>query len=61
VPIYQIPVPGVLTGHLETLYRDRAYTQFKLHLAGKKHAIPSLHRDNFPAKVPGPVTGARVG
>jgi len=36
------------------LYRDRASTQYNFCHDGKKHAIPSLHRDNFLAKVPGP-------
>jgi len=36
------------------LYRDRASTQYNFCHDGKKHAIPSLHRDSFLAKVPGP-------
>ena len=35
------------------LYRDRSSTQLNLYHDGKNHAIPSLHRDSFLAKVQG--------
>ena len=54
-------LPGEIPGHLETLYRDRTSTHENLYLVGKKHAIPSLHRDKFPAKEPGHLPGAVVG
>jgi len=35
------------------LYRDTRNAQPALYLDGKNHAVPSLHRDNILAKVPG--------
>ena len=43
------------------LYRDRASTQLNLYHDGKKCAIPSLHRDSFAAKVPGPCPVLALG
>jgi len=54
VPIYQIPLPGSIPGHLATLYRDTRNAQLNLYHDGKKCAIPSLHRDHFAAKETGP-------
>ena len=39
---------------MTTLYRDTRKAHKTLYPDGKKCAIPSLHRDSFPAKVPGP-------
>jgi len=36
------------------LYRDTRNAQPALYLDGKNHAVPSLHRDSFLAKVPRP-------
>ena len=42
------------------MYREPANIQQTLYLDGKNHAVPSLHRDSFSAKVPGllPAAGA---
>jgi hypothetical protein len=59
--VFQLHLPGLFPSRLSNLYRDRACTQKNLYPDGKKHAIPSLHRDNFPAKVPGPCPDAASG
>jgi hypothetical protein len=58
VSIYQLSAPREILGHLSKLYRDRASALVKFVHGRQKH-VPylSCHRDNFPAKVPGPVTG----
>jgi hypothetical protein len=58
-PIKIISVQGPIPGHLETLYRDTRNAQQNLYLDGKTRAIPSLHRDYFLAKVPGPYVCSR--
>ena len=53
--------PGQIIVHLLTLYREPASTQQTLYPDSKNHAVPSLHRDSFSAKVPGSVPGAASG
>jgi hypothetical protein len=50
----QHPIAGLRLGHLSTLYRDTRLIQLTPAMTAKTRAIPSLHRDNFLAKVPGP-------
>jgi hypothetical protein len=51
--ISKLCLPGLYLVRLSILYRDRTCTQYKLYHDGKKYAIPVLHRDSYPAKVPG--------
>jgi hypothetical protein len=57
-----VPATNFVTGDNPDSYRDAApiiivlrhsYSSQNLYLDGKKCAIPSLHRDRLPAKVPG--------
>ena len=48
------PAPGLLRRQLATLYRDTRITQLASTMTAKTRTIPSLHRDSFAAKVPGP-------
>jgi hypothetical protein len=43
------------------LYRDTHNAQQTLYLGGKNCAVPSLHRDSFLAKVPGPCSETALG
>ena len=49
---FKLHLPGEIPGHLETLYRDTLTLNKIYCLTAKTRAIPSLHRDNFPAKEP---------
>ena len=53
--------PGQIIVHLLTLYREPANIQQTLYPDGKNHAVPSLHRDFYSAKVPWSVPGAASG
>jgi len=43
------------------VYREPANIHKTLYPDSKNHAVPSLHRDSFSAKVPGSVPGAASG
>jgi len=61
ITVNKITIPGLIINHLLTLYREPANIQQTLYPDGKNHAVPSLHRDSFSAKVPGSVPGAASG
>ena len=61
ITVNKITIPGLLINHLITLYREPANTHKTLYPDSKNHAVPSLHRDSFSAKVPGLVPGAASG
>jgi len=61
VPFINFLQPKQLLSYLSKLYRDTRNAQSNLYLDGKKCVIPSLHRDNFLAKVPGPCPGLSSG
>ena len=51
--VNKITIPGLILDHLLTSYRDPASSQQTLYPDCKNHAVPSLCRDYFSAKVPG--------
>ena len=50
--VNKITIPGLILNHLLTLYRDPAKIHQILYPDGKNHAVPSLHRDTFSARLP---------
>ena len=59
--VNKITIPGLIINHLLNMYREPANIRQNLYPDGKNHAVPSLHRDSFSAKVPGSVPGAASG
>jgi len=57
--VNKITIPGLITCHLENLYREPASINHTLYLVpiaigSKNHAVPSSHLDTILAKVPRP-------
>ena len=50
--VNKITITGLILNHLLKLYREPANTQQTLYPDGKNHAVPSLHRDSFSARLP---------
>ena len=59
--VNKITIPRLIINHWLNLYREPASIQQNLYPDGKNHAVPSLHRDFYSAKVPGSVPGAASG
>ena len=51
--VNKITIPGLIINHLLNLDREPANIHQTLYLDGKNHAVPSLRRDTFSAKVLG--------
>jgi len=52
--VNKITIPGLITCHLENLYREPASINHTLYPDCKNHAVPSSHLDTILAKVPRP-------